>query len=235
MRIRIQPARKKELGQTIILVAIALIALLAMAALAIDVVTLYVARSEAQRIANAAAISAARMFASSGFTSVQGGAAPVSSGDACTAAQAQAQAVAQQNTVGGQLATVTTTCSYPNGLLNPQVNVVVNRTGLPIFFARIWGRTSNSVNATAIAEAYNPSGQAAPVSVSVKPWLIPNCDPIELPGRLTRTVPRAEPTSSIRNTAISPSDGSIANNGSISPIRFRKVTLTKMPQAQSPP
>jgi hypothetical protein len=226
MRMRIQSTRRNEQGQTIILVAIALIALLAMAALAIDVVTLYVARSEAQRVANAAAISAARMFASSGFTSVQGGAAPVASADACTAAQAQAQAVANQNTVAGQISTITTTCGYPNGLLNPQVNVAINRTGLPIFFARIWGRTSNSVNATAIAEAYNPSGLAAPISVSVKPFLIPNCDP-------SNAAP-ANPNCAGSSYFVDPNDGTIENDGNFIGKPATPIVFTKIPQGVNP-
>ena len=48
--------RSRERGQTIILVAVALVSLLAMAALAIDVTTLYVARGEMQRAADAAAL-----------------------------------------------------------------------------------------------------------------------------------------------------------------------------------
>jgi uncharacterized membrane protein len=54
--------RSGERGQTIILVAVSLVSLLAMAALAIDVVTLYVARSEMQRAADAAAIAGAKAF-----------------------------------------------------------------------------------------------------------------------------------------------------------------------------
>jgi uncharacterized membrane protein len=180
--------RNNERGQTIVLVAVALIALLAMAALSIDVVTLYVARSEAQRTANASALAAAKMFATSGFTSVQAGGV-ISTGDLCNASTIQAQAVAMQNTVAGLPATTTVTCNFTVPL-NPRVTVTVQRTGLPTFFARIWGRVSNSVSATAIAEAYNPSGQQAPIRVSVKPWLIPNCDishkvPLNpLPGRI---------------------------------------------------
>ncbi len=61
--------RKNERGITIVLVAFSLLSLLGMAALAIDVSTLYVAHSEAQRAADAAALAGARMFASSGYTS----------------------------------------------------------------------------------------------------------------------------------------------------------------------
>ena len=52
--------RRQERGQTILLVAISLVSLLAMAALAIDVVTLYVASSQIQRAADAAALAGAK-------------------------------------------------------------------------------------------------------------------------------------------------------------------------------
>src|SRR5579863_2350394 len=63
--------RHHEQGQTILLVAISLVSLLAMAALAIDVVTLYVAKSEIQRAADAVALAGAKAIADSGVTSVQ--------------------------------------------------------------------------------------------------------------------------------------------------------------------
>ncbi len=186
----ISNTRKPERGQTIILVAVALLALLSMAALAIDVVTLYVARSQAQAAANAAAIAGAKMFVTSGFTSVQGAPATISLVEACNAATAQAQAVALQNTVAGQAAAaiITPPCTAQASLLNPQITVSVTRTGLPTFFARIWRRASNSISATATAEAYNPSydsttpaPQPAPIQVAVKPWLLPNCNPANAP------------------------------------------------------
>jgi hypothetical protein len=221
MRMRIQSARKKEQGQTIILVAIALIALLAMAALAIDVVTLYVARSEAQRVANAGAIAGARMFASSGYTSVQTGGAPPF--DACPAATAQALATVNQNTIAGQNGTPAFNCDDTTKPLNPQITVTVNLGGLPTFFARIWGRTSNSVNATATAEAYNPSGQSAPVSTSVKPWLVPNCDASKAgPGN---------PNCAGSAYFVNPADGSIENNGS---FIGNKIVLARVPNTGIP-
>src|ERR1700681_2340729 len=61
--------RSGERGQTIILVAVSLVSLLGMVALAIDVVTLYVARSEMQRAADAAALAGAKAFVDSGVTS----------------------------------------------------------------------------------------------------------------------------------------------------------------------
>src|ERR1700733_12243833 len=61
---------RREHGQTIILVAVSLVSLLAMAALAIDVVTLYVASSQIQRAADAAALAGAKAIADSGFTTL---------------------------------------------------------------------------------------------------------------------------------------------------------------------
>jgi hypothetical protein len=193
MKNRLLSGHNNERGQTIILVAISLLSLLAMAALAIDVVTLYVARSEAQRTANAAAIAGAKVFATSAFTSLEAANAPPSwAGNVCLPVQAEAQAQIQSiagiNTVGGQSATAVITCNLASPL-NPQVTVVVNRTGLPTFFARIWGRASNSISATATAEAYNPSGLATPVQSSVKPWLVPNCDPTNAPPPCNGTAP----------------------------------------------
>ena len=52
--------------------AVSLVALLGMAALSIDVVTLYVARGEAQRAADAAALAGARMFATTSFATFSG-------------------------------------------------------------------------------------------------------------------------------------------------------------------
>ena len=227
----ISKARKREQGQTILLFAFGLVALLAMAALAIDVVTLYVARSEAQRAANAAAIAGAKMFAASGFTSVQGGGSlPLA--DACAAATAQALAVAEQNTVAGQaaVATVNPPCTVQTSLLNPKITVIVARTGLPTFFARIWNRSVNSISATATAEAYNPSydtvvppPQTAPIMVSVKPWLIPNCD--------SSKVAPANPNCAGSAYFVNPADGSIANNGSFigNTIVLQRVPNTGIP------
>jgi len=62
--------RRGERGQTIVLVAISIVSLLAMAALAIDVVTLYVARTEIQRAADAAALAGAKGIADSGITTL---------------------------------------------------------------------------------------------------------------------------------------------------------------------
>jgi len=188
-----KPQRYSERGQTIILVAISIVSLLAMAALAIDVVTLYVARSEIQRAADAAALAGAKAMADSGLTTLPTTDSNFSGGAAQTLAQSMAvsavNALLPNNTVAGLAPTLqsvptfnfTTSVSTP--INNPQVTVSLRRTDLPTFFAHIFGRTAATVSASATAEAYNPanaSGSFTPISPrGVKPWLVANLDPIQ--------------------------------------------------------
>ena len=171
--------RRDERGITMLIVALAMVAIIGMAALSIDVITLYLAREEAQRAADAAALTAARVISMSGIT----GAATtdtdtsywqaICGGSTGTATQA-ALAVLKQNAVGGSvLASSTITYAAGSGStmsssadcsslpdafgVNPIVTVQVQQTGLPTFFSRIWRRTTNTVSATASAEVFNPS------------------------------------------------------------------------------
>jgi len=190
--------RHGERGITMVLVAIAMVAIIAIAALSIDIVTLYLAREEAQRSADVAALGAARVLSLSGVT----GDPQNTTGywtAACSAATQVAQALASQNAVGSATATSVNVNFLYNGTavancafaglnafgVNPQVQVQVIRAGLPTFFSRIWSRNTNSVSATATAEVFNSSGSGAfapngIVTVNprcVKPWIIPNEDP----------------------------------------------------------
>src|SRR5579863_9020047 len=154
-----------ERGITMILVALAMVAIIAMAALSIDVVTLYLAREEAQRSADAAALAAARVLSISGITgtgslTTDNGYWVTICGGTSSVASQTAQAVGIQNGVGsGGSAASNTNCSgLPAAFaVNPMVTVQVTRASMPTFFSRIWGNTGNSVSATATAEAYNPS------------------------------------------------------------------------------
>ncbi len=179
--------RTRESGQTIILIAVSLAAFLAMAMLAIDVVTLYNARSEAQRVADAAALAGAKAFVTTGFTSSQLGDPTSNEGAVCSpvggtgfATQA-AVATASQNPIAGAAATLTSvTCNPGPGANweNPQITVTAQSSSLPILFSRIFSHNAITASATATAEAFNPSGTTTPVSVTnVKPWAIPNCAP----------------------------------------------------------
>jgi Putative Flp pilus-assembly TadE/G-like len=173
-----------EHGQTIVLVVLTIVTLLAMAALAIDVVTLYVAKGEVQRAADAAALVAAKAFVDSGVTSE-----PTNT-SLQTLAQnmgtAGVNGILQQNKVAGIAPAVvgTPNFDFTSNPGNPQVTVTLTRTGLPIFFARIWRTAAATVTASAKAEAYNPSnsqtatGNYIPIAPKcVKPLLIPNKDP----------------------------------------------------------
>lgn len=61
-------SRSRERGFTMALVTVALVTIIALAALSIDIGTLYQAKAEAQRAADAAALTAARMISISGIT-----------------------------------------------------------------------------------------------------------------------------------------------------------------------
>jgi Flp pilus assembly protein TadG len=220
-------SRERERGVTMVLVALAMIAIIAMAALSIDVITLYLAREEAQRAADAAALAAARVISISGLTGdptdSQNLWQAICNGSTSPASQA-ATAVATQSAVGGTVAAVLVTYSAGSATssdcaavgpafgVNPLVTVQITRTGLPTFFSRIWGNTGNKVSASATAEAFNPSasdlvgtsGTVTPVQPScVKPWMVPNRNPFNTTCS-GGTCPQF---------VLNPGDGSIVNPG----------------------
>jgi type II secretory pathway pseudopilin PulG len=163
-----------------ILVAVAMVAIIAMAALSIDVITLYLAKQEAQRSADAAAIAAAKILSVSSITGdptngTLNWAAICGPDDGTNGlATRVAKAVANQNLVGGAPASTATVTYSSAGTsssdctslsatpfgVNPMVTVQLNRAGLPTFFSRIWGNRGNSISATATAELFNPSNSA---------------------------------------------------------------------------
>ena len=178
--------RNGERGISLFLVAAGMVFLLGVSALAIDVASLYVARDEAQRAADAGALAGAKAFVDTGC--VSGGAG------ACVASQplatTRAASAAGQNTVGAALvsslpgACVSVTFpTSPTG--DPLVSVRVQRTtacgsAMPTFFAKMLGFLSGDVAATATAEAYNPSASPTGPTICagcVKPFSMPNCDP----------------------------------------------------------
>src|SRR5438874_12390201 len=189
MRYRsISRKQSQERGQTIALVALTIVTLLAMAALAIDVVTLYVAKGEVQRAADAAALVAAKAFVDSGVTSDPANTSLQTLAE--NMATAGINAILPENKVAGVAPVLVGTPTFCFNCLaypypgNPQVTVTLQRTGLPISFARIWRSAAATVTASAKAEAYNPSnsqtatGNYIPIAPKcVKPLLIPNKDP----------------------------------------------------------
>lgn len=183
MIIRTAHKRRNERGVTMLLVVAGMFAILGMAALAVDIVIMYTAHGEAQKAADAAALAGARMFVASGISSGSGLEANICGGGT-DAANALAGAAAQANNIMGSVAPVTNVTCNLSDLHNPRISVTVSRTDLPTFFGRIFGRRAASVSATATAEAYNNSYNSSSVATppqinvgSLKPWLVPNCDP----------------------------------------------------------
>jgi Flp pilus assembly protein TadG len=181
--------RNDERGVTMILVVLAMLSMLGIVALATDVITLYSARSETQRAADAGALAAAKMLVDMGVTTDPTATVPTAAQiDAATKA---AQSVAVNATIAGRpVQTTDVTLSFPGTgtptfNVNPQVTVTVQNTNLPTFFSRIWSRAALTVRASATAEGFNPSnsssitgGAGVPVIARcVKPFIIPNCDP----------------------------------------------------------
>jgi Flp pilus assembly protein TadG len=224
--------RQRERGITMVLVAIAMVAIIGMAALSIDVITLYLAREQAQRSADEAALAAARVISLSGATGDPNDTLSwqVICGTSTSPATQTATAVATQSEVGGAVATtvsvgysVGTGAPQPDcsGLLpgpfgvNPLVTVTITRASLPTFFSRIWGNTGNSVSASATAEVLNPSASdivtnasVIPVQPScVKPWMVPNQNPDQPSGCVGGT------GSGKCNSFVTLTDGTISNQG----------------------
>ncbi len=185
-----------------------MLSMLAIVALAIDVITLYSARSETQRAADSAALVAAKMLVDAGCYGDPGNAALQTT--AQTIATTAAKDVARQSVIAGRPIRQRDVCAtFPNSgapsfAINPQVNVTVQNANLPTFFSRIWSRAALTVRASASAEGFNPSnsssvgsGQSVPVIVrGGKPFricriaiLLLECHPIPVllrPRRRTR-------------------------------------------------
>jgi len=175
---------RAQRGQTIALVAVSIVSILAVSALAIDLTTLYVAKGEIQRAADSAALAGAKAFVDSGVTTNPGN----------TGLQAVAQqlansyavAAAFQNNVAGAPAQVVGSPALNFSLQgNPRLTISLQKTNLPVFFARIFGSSAASVSATATAEAYNPAYSQSnggsfvpPAPKCVKPFLVSNIDPV---------------------------------------------------------
>jgi hypothetical protein len=228
---------QRERGITMVLVAIAMVAIIAMAALSIDVITLYLAKEEAQRSADAGALAAARLISLSGImgdpTNSTNLWPQICGGPASPATQA-AQAVALQNLVGG-IAMTPPTVTYSAGSggaiasnpdcsavfatapamgVNPMVTVQIRQTGLPTFFSRIWGNSGNTVSATATAEAFNPSNSGS-VTNQRAPGTITPVQPRCVKPWIVPNLDPLNPSNCVANckSFVSPSDGSITNPG----------------------
>jgi Flp pilus assembly protein TadG len=118
----------EESGVVAVLVAIMLVVFLGMAALAIDLGSLDRAQTQAQSAADAGALAAADSLPSASAAST-------------------GTSYATTNDPG---ATVVVTAPYNSTTNQAKVTVSINA---PTFFAQIWGKTSEPVSATAVAQA----------------------------------------------------------------------------------
>ena len=169
-------------GVSIMIIAVSMIFVLGMAGLGIDLASLYVGRSQAQRAADAGALAAAQYLALK-CTADSGSVSPE-----CQATAIQrAVAVTNANLIAGVSPNISADNNTDVKFLqtsasDPQVQVIAGRdtahsNPMPTFFVKIFGVNSADVSATAVAEAYNPSGGTAPpVTQCLKPWMMPNCD-----------------------------------------------------------
>ncbi len=190
--------RSKERGFTMALVAMTIVAIISMAALSIDIGTLYEAKAEAQRAADAAALTAARVISISGITGDPANATSswqLTCGGTSSPATLAAISVAQTNLVSGvAVPTANVTVNYGAGKaggasqdcsslgrdfgVNPTVTVTLQSSTLPIFFARIFSLVGSrysgiTVSAAATAEVFNSSDSGTVASQMIP--VLPRC------------------------------------------------------------
>ena len=128
---------KNESGQSVIMIAISMVVLCGFAALAVDIARVSMADGQLQNAADAAALAGARSLPS--------------------ATTAKSQAVHYAGLNGVTAANTTTTTPY-NG--NSSKIEVVCKATVDYTFARIFGLTSKTVSARAVAEKTGMSGGA---------------------------------------------------------------------------
>lgn len=174
--------RREPRGISMVIVAVGMIFVLGMAGLAIDLASLYVGRSQAQRSADAAALAGAQALVDGSCLS---GSVGGINADCQALARQRAETMGNQNLIAGESPGIRDSdISFDLSNSNdPRITVVAARdavhgNSMPTFFVKIFGVDTANVSASATAEAYKPSGSDLPIGVKcVKPWFLPNCDP----------------------------------------------------------
>ena len=146
---------KNRPGVALAVVAVSLVGLLAIMALAIDMGMMYSSRSEAQRVADAAALAGASAFLDPQYATPSAALMP---------ARAQAYDYALQNYVLGELVDSSETNVTIDTNLR-RVTVIINRRQIATWFARLIGIDTVAVSAKATAEAAD-----AGAAKCVVPW-----------------------------------------------------------------
>jgi Flp pilus assembly protein TadG len=142
-------ARDSERGQTIVLIVVFMFVLLGMSALAIDVGLWYQDKRSVQASADAAALAGASVLPV-GFST----------------AQTSATSEFNQNKQPGDSATIVNSSNLTS---NDSVTVTVTRTA-PSFFAKLLGKNSVTIKATAIATVKSVTTLAS--NFDVMPWAV---------------------------------------------------------------
>jgi hypothetical protein len=149
-------------GQVLVLVALAMVVLLAFAALGIDVGYVYTVRHELQRCADAGALAGASKWVEPDSPWSSNFADPV---------MVEADTRARDYATKDKVATTVLNRGTDVDVVFPsqdRIRVTTHRT-VPLFFARVLGRSSQLISATAVAEA-----SVADTGVKcLKPWGIP--------------------------------------------------------------
>src|SRR5574340_467070 len=159
--------RSNDRGVSIVLIAVGMVFVLGMAGLGVDLASLYVGRTQAQRAADAAALAGAQTLVTEGCTSAGGS----NISTTCQSlARQRAVAVGNANLIAGISPGIKDSdVTFPStSTSDPQIKVVAARdtshtNAMPTFFVKIFGITSANVSASAKAEAYNPSGTGGSV------------------------------------------------------------------------
>src|SRR6201987_1739317 len=134
--------RHNERGVTMLLVVVAMLSMLGIIALAIDVTTLYSARSETQRAADAAALAAAKMLVDMGVTTADPANPSVPTAAQMDAATKAAQSVLGNLSIAGRtIQTTDVILNFPGSgnpafFLNPKGTMTVHNANFPTFFSR---------------------------------------------------------------------------------------------------
>jgi Flp pilus assembly protein TadG len=146
---------KNRSGAALALVAISVVGLLAVMALAIDMGMMYSSRSEAQRVADAAALAGAAAFIDPQYATASAALMP---------ARTQAYQYALSNYVLGEMVDSSET-NVTVDLNLRRVTVIINRRQIATWFARLVGIDTVAVSAKATAEAAD-----AGAAKCVVPW-----------------------------------------------------------------
>lgn len=153
---RLRPSVSDERGGTLALMAVSIVVLVGILAFAIDLGMLFVARSEAQRAADAGALAGASAFLE------------MDPAEAAAPAETRATDYATRNALRGSMidpgeVTVDVVTA------DEKVRVWVNRDGIPTWFARVIGISDVPVGAMAAAQA-SGAGSAK----CMKPFAVPD-------------------------------------------------------------